>query len=289
MPTAANLNLYRGCDEPLFGEYGDAKLIVSLSFGSSAVFKWKGQSCPDDEGHLCWPDHGDILVMDADAGQVSSLYGSWSGTKTDERYVPLDQITCSLLSFVEGKSGMLFANVCAGFISSCYGECGKSVFFVFFWDSPWCLLCIWEVLAFLFYTPFCTGRGSRRCASCWTRPLGGGRWWHYLCDLWGECLTAYKTAKYFYGIRSSSMWRMPYMLALVGQLSLHGYDASMVHWVKGALRRICRQNTCKTLFLQKRVLLFSRKSLEKVLGSGVLALVDREGQESWTCLPTNCC
>ena len=47
VPTATNLNLYRGwnsCvswhsdDEPLFGECGEAKLIVSVSFGSSAVF-----------------------------------------------------------------------------------------------------------------------------------------------------------------------------------------------------------------------------------------------------------
>ena len=48
VPTAANLNLYRGwnsCvgwhsdDEPLFKEYGDGKLIVSVSFGSSALFR----------------------------------------------------------------------------------------------------------------------------------------------------------------------------------------------------------------------------------------------------------
>ena len=47
VPTAANLKLYRGwtsCvgwhrnDEPLFGESGEAKLIVSVSFGSSALF-----------------------------------------------------------------------------------------------------------------------------------------------------------------------------------------------------------------------------------------------------------
>ena len=72
LPTAANLNLYRGwnscvgwhCDdEPLFGECGDAKLIVSVSLGSSAVFKWTGQSCLADEGHLCWLGHGDVLVM----------------------------------------------------------------------------------------------------------------------------------------------------------------------------------------------------------------------------------
>ena len=73
VPTAANLNLYRGwkscvswhcVDEPLFGEYGDAKLIVSVSLGSSAVFRWRRQSCPDGEAHLCCLGHGDILVMD---------------------------------------------------------------------------------------------------------------------------------------------------------------------------------------------------------------------------------
>ena len=73
LPTAANLNLYRGwnscvgchCDdELLFGQFGEAKLIVSVSLGGSAVFRWKRRSCPDDEGHLCCLGHGDILVMD---------------------------------------------------------------------------------------------------------------------------------------------------------------------------------------------------------------------------------
>ena len=80
VPTAANLNLYRGwkscvgwhCDDgPLFGECGDAKLIVSVSLVSSAVFRWRRQSCPDDEGHLCWLGHGDILVKD---GQYQDEY-----------------------------------------------------------------------------------------------------------------------------------------------------------------------------------------------------------------------
>ena len=48
MPTAANLNLYRGwkscvgwhCDdEPLFGKCGDAKLIVSVSLGNFCSFQ----------------------------------------------------------------------------------------------------------------------------------------------------------------------------------------------------------------------------------------------------------
>ena len=93
VPTAANLNLYRGwksCvgwhsdDEPLFGECGDAKLIVSVSLGSSAVFRWRRQSCPDDDGHLCRLGHGDILVMHGQC-QDEFLHGtsSWPGFGTD--------------------------------------------------------------------------------------------------------------------------------------------------------------------------------------------------------------
>ena len=146
MPTAANLNLYRGwnscvswhCDdEPLFGEYGDAKLIVSVSLGDSAVFRWRRRSCPNDEGHLCCLGHGDILVMD---GQCQDKFlhrtDPWPGTGTDKHYVPVDLTTCSLLSFVQGRGGILFANVCAGFISSCYGECCFWRFLV----SSWCLV-----------------------------------------------------------------------------------------------------------------------------------------------------
>ena len=57
VPTAANLNLYRGLhsrvgwhcdDEPLFGGGWVLKLIVSVSFGSTALFKWKGKSCPSN-------------------------------------------------------------------------------------------------------------------------------------------------------------------------------------------------------------------------------------------------
>ena len=52
VPTAANLNLYRrwkSCvgwhcdDEPLFGKCGDAKLIVSVSLGNFALFRWRRQ------------------------------------------------------------------------------------------------------------------------------------------------------------------------------------------------------------------------------------------------------
>ena len=72
LPTAANLNLYRGWNScvgwhsdrrTLFGKCGDAKLIVSVSLGSFALFRWRRQSCSSNEGS-CRLDHGDILVMD---------------------------------------------------------------------------------------------------------------------------------------------------------------------------------------------------------------------------------
>ena len=73
VPSAANLNLYEGSrshvnwhcdDESLFGGFGDSKLIVSLSLGSSVTFKWKAKSCSDSEGNSCRLHHGDLLVMD---------------------------------------------------------------------------------------------------------------------------------------------------------------------------------------------------------------------------------
>ena len=35
-----------------------------MSFGSTALFKWKGKSCPDGDASSCYLGHGDILVMD---------------------------------------------------------------------------------------------------------------------------------------------------------------------------------------------------------------------------------
>ena len=55
VPTAESLNLYRRLhsrvgwhcdDEPLFGRAGCPKLIVSVSVGSQALFRWKGKPLP---------------------------------------------------------------------------------------------------------------------------------------------------------------------------------------------------------------------------------------------------
>ena len=60
VPTAANLNFYRGENSRVgiammshcLEGCGEAKLIVSVNFGSRALFKWKGKSCLDSESEL---------------------------------------------------------------------------------------------------------------------------------------------------------------------------------------------------------------------------------------------
>ena len=110
VPTAANLNLYRGRsshvgwhsdDEPLFGERGESKLIVSVSFGTQALFKWKGKSCPSNDGHSCWLGHGDILVMD---GQCQDEFRHCTDPGSDQerinitfRWVKQHVASCSFL------------------------------------------------------------------------------------------------------------------------------------------------------------------------------------------------
>ena len=44
------------------------------------------------------------------------------------------------------------------------------------------------------------------------------------------------------------MWK-PYMLALAGQPSLHGYYACMVYWNKGHLGELAGKNKIRPLFL----------------------------------------
>ena len=73
MPTCANLTFYGGSgscvrwhsdDEVLFGAQGESKLIVSVSIGFSALFRWKPWPSPDCEADSTWLHHGDLLVMD---------------------------------------------------------------------------------------------------------------------------------------------------------------------------------------------------------------------------------
>ena len=228
VPTAANLNLYRGwkscvgwhCDdEPLFWECGDAKLIVSVSLGGSTVFRWRRQSCSDGEGHLCWLGHGDILVMD---GQCHDefLHCTSSGRDLEQSCPDGEGHLCCLghgdILVMDGRCQDEFlhctssgrdlerikvtfrwikqhASFCpflmAG-VACCLPTCaqGSSVPTTgnlgrLFWALGFllCVLCTWGVLVLL-ASLLCTTLGLLRCASYWTRPLGGGRWRYYLCN-----------------------------------------------------------------------------------------------------------
>ena len=142
---------------------------------------------------------------------------------------------------------MLFANVCGGFCPFLFWGTLGMAFFFFGWEVPVSLVSLLR-----------TRLGLHRCASCWTRLLGGGRWGHYLCNNWGVCWAAQKTAgQIWYGFCDFYRLKL-YMLALVGRPSLQGYDACMVYWVQGASRRDCRQKHGKTSFSPKKVFLFSR-------------------------------
>ena len=164
VPTAANLNLYRGwrsCvvwhrdDEPLFGKCGDAKFIVSVSCGSSAVFRWRRQSCPDDEGHFCWLGHGDILVMDGHC-QDEFLHRTDPGREQERinvtfRWVKQHASSCLLLRTGVACSVLIMVNFGFGVfgafwllfrVSCAYGSAGFASLPVVYktWVTLVCLL-----------------------------------------------------------------------------------------------------------------------------------------------------
>ena len=183
VPTAANLNLYRGLnscvgwhrdDELLFGEFGEAKLIVSVSLGGSAVFRWKRRSCPDDEGHLCCLGHGDILVMDGRC-QDKFLHRTDPCRGQERinitfRWIKQHVSSCPL--FRTGVACCL--PTCAqGLSVPVMGNSGYGIFWVFW--LLFCVLCTGGVLALL-ASLLHTRLGFLWCASCWTRLLDVVQW-----------------------------------------------------------------------------------------------------------------
>ena len=108
---------------------------------------------------------------------------------------------------------MLFANVCAGFIRSCYGEFWDGMFWVFW--LLFCVLCAWEVLVLLVLL-LRTRLGLLWCAACWTRLFGGGRWVYYLCNHWRDREAANKIAYFYLWFYDYFINGKPYMPALSG-------------------------------------------------------------------------
>ena len=132
MPTAANLNFCRGRsshvgwhsdDEPLFGERRETKLIVSVSFGTSALFKWKGKL-----------GHGDLLVLD---GQCQDEFLHCTDPASDQerinvtfRWIKQHVASCSFLRTVvacclptcaRGLSVPVMVNVVSGVFLVLFG------------------------------------------------------------------------------------------------------------------------------------------------------------------------
>ena len=152
VPTAANLNLYRGwksCfgwhhdEEPLFEKYGDAKLIVSVSLGTFAVFRLRRQSCPSDEGGSCRLDHGDTLVMDGQC-QDEFLHRTDPDREQDRINITFRWVKQHVSSCPWLKAGVACClPTCAkGSSVPVVGNAVLGVFFFFFvfFVSSWCLV-----------------------------------------------------------------------------------------------------------------------------------------------------
>ena len=279
VPSAANLNFYRGRnsrvswhsdDEPLFGGSGVHKLIVSVSFGASALFKWKGKSCLDSVERSCWLDHGDILVMDGQC-QDEFLHCTSPGLECGRinvtyRWVVQHTHFCSLF-----KAGMVCClPTCAkGSSVHVMGNLGYGCFWAFLFLP--CVLCTLGVIGWASYLLWCSGLGSFWCAFFRFRSLGVGRFGHYLLDLGEDNGAAHNTVPLFLSwvfvfVFGLCVYWEPYMLAILRQPSLHGYYACLVFWAKGALWRNCRLKQCETSFSPSGVFLCSRYSLKRWWG-----------------------
>ena len=222
LPTVANLNLYRGRfsrvawhsdNEPLFGERGEPKLKVSMSFGTRARFKWKGKSCPSNNGHSCWLGRGDILVMD---GQCQDEFRHCTDPSSDQerisitfRWVKQPVASCSFL-----KAGVACClPTCAQGSSVSATELvgkGAALETLGVPSGPAHLV----VLALLIYPLVCVGLGPRRRAYRWTRPLGGVRRGHCLRGSLRVHQITGKCATINYGIVCSTeyCWKLLYKL-----------------------------------------------------------------------------
>ena len=234
VPTAANLNLYRGlhlrvgwhCDgEPLFGVSGCSKLIVSVSFGSTALFKRKGKSCLDGDASSCFLGHGDILVMEC---QDEFLHCTDPGLEQERINVTFRWISIRLPALFE-----------LGWYVACQRV--RRVFLFLLWRmgvlAPlgFCggllgALCVWGTLVLLVFSLILTGFGFQRGVFRWTRFWSGSRWGHFFRNSRGVSWITQKSAVIFHWGCGDFGNFMLYVLALVGLPSLRGRDACMVFW-----------------------------------------------------------
>ena len=228
--------------------------------------KWKGKSCPSNDGHSCWLGHGDILVMD---GQCQDEFRHCTDPGSDQerinitfRWVKQHVASCSFL-----RTGVACClPTCArGFSFSGTEVMGKGSFFLSFWLLLG-ILCILGVLALLVTPLVCTWFGFPRCGLLLDTPSGqrsvGALSLLPLGSLPGSTKNCQSCLFCFLGFYHLKL----YMLALVRRPSLHSYDACMVYRVQGASRRTCRRIHGKTSFSPRTVFLFSRNLQNRFWG-----------------------
>ena len=178
-----------------FGERGETKLIVLVSFGRKGLVMVT---------LLSW-------MANVRTSFCTVRIPVWNRTGlTLGSSCPLrTRVVCCLPTCVQGSSaavtggllGMVHFGHSGCFLESCaYGRC-----------------CCCK-----FSSLMSTRLGLRRCAYRWTRPVGGGRWWHYLRDPGGVHWFAQKCAIDDHGNGGNSIFSMLHVLALAGPTSLHG-------------------------------------------------------------------
>ena len=175
VPTAANLNLYRGwqscvgwhCDnELLFGKCGEFLAALHFSGGGVSLVR---------------------TMKDTSSRLAMVTFLSWMANVRMSSFIgrTLARNRNGLTLRSVGSNSMFLLVLCLR--QGCYDVCQRvrrvhpfllwrMLFLVCFWCFWFLLgvLCIWRVLVLLVFL-LCGRLGLLRCASCWTRPFFGRR------------------------------------------------------------------------------------------------------------------
>ena len=231
LPTGVNLNRYAGWgssipwhsdDEPLFGDQGDPKVIVSMGLGSSVDFRVcsRGRRNAPSSIRL---DHGDLLVMDG----LAQL--EYEHSTSSELQGPRVNLTYRWITQHTQTCKALRAGVCRALPSCAQGLPGLSsrgyegAFLMppLGWSFLWLVVvaCLALACASIAHWGWLCLRPCRVCPCCPTlvRPvplrgqarwIGGRRWrmprrrrlsqrWTWKFPLWGKIFPG-ETKKFSY-------------------------------------------------------------------------------------------
>ena len=239
--SAANLNLYRGGNCMFVGtammRVGVEKLVVSVSFGTQALFRSKGKSCPDGEAGLCCISHGDILVMDGQC-QDEFLHCTDPGLERERinvtfRWIRQHTASCPL------RTGVVWClPTCAqGSSAAVTSVVGYGAFGAF-----WVLLGVWcvygregAVLALLVFLHHVYRTWFTEVCLPLDTPFGRRSVVAYSCVTLVEFTGLHNGVPYVFMVMEViPFFAMLHMVAFAGPPSLHGYCACMENWDKGA-------------------------------------------------------